>query len=204
MPTVQGTDLFKPFTQAVPGTGPYAYVGGGPFVVTNNPLHEGDPATVSSGGHLGYEITGSPTLGWRGFFWYIKSTAEPGGNSIFGQMWSAGFVSAAKLYWIPASNRVEHTVNDFGFSGVASTMDAWHWVEQIFDVGGTTHSIYTRLDGVDFTPESQSGLSATVMQYSEIGQSSEPHYAHAMWGTAASVTDWLGQPNTASVAWMGV
>lgn len=200
MPTVQGTDLFSHNDFTVPGGGPYSIVTGTP-VADASILRPGDPASllIENVGSEWVEWTLNPTpdLGWCGFGFRQNTGDEPAGNTIIVQFWTNGYGQATKLYWIPGSNDLSLTVGDVSFQTKPCSLDAWHWIEVIYQANSTTHGAYARLDGSDFTPDSLGGQSSTQVQYLEIGSFFTTHkvrYSHVMWGSAASVSDWLGEP----------
>lgn len=197
MPTVIGSDDFNHGDFTVPGGGPYNYVSGTPTKDTTI-VRPGDPASllINAGtDHLGYQYASPPALAWRGYAFRVNTGEEDTGNMLLTQMWIPGFAEAAKLYWNISSNFVQHTIADITFqSSVTLALDDWHWFEHIFDVGTTTHAIYTRVNGVDMTAVTRGGQSVTTVEYVEFGRSLTYRFSHHLWGTAASITDWLGEP----------
>lgn len=211
MPVVQGTDNFAHGNFTVPGGGPYMDVLGG--VATDySIIRPGDPASLlltTGDARVGSPYTAPPTRAWRGFAWRLNAADEPGSNILMSTMWTAGFGSAAKLYWVVGTNELAHTIDDATFANFAAPLSAFNWIEQIFDVSTTTSAIYTRVNGFDLTPVTKAGSISTV-NYTYLGQGAgTPHrFSHHMWGIASSITDWLGEttagyPNTSPIPMHG-
>jgi hypothetical protein len=201
MPTVQGTDLFYHNDFTVPGGGPYSAISGTPARDTTV-LRPGDPAsllieTTAATERVQYTLSPTPNLGWCAFGFRQNTGEEPSGNTTLLQFWTNGFGVPTKLYWVPGSNDFSLTVNDNNYQTKTVSLDAWHWMEIIYEANSTTHTAYARLDGVDFTPATLAGQSSTQVQYLELGSfanTNKVRYSHVMWGSAASTTDWLGEP----------
>ncbi len=200
MPTIQGTDLFSHNNFTVPGGGPYVEVDDTPVRDSTYPYTDpysvlfSDPVTGSA---LGSQMTAPPALGWHGFFWRLNTADKPVADKLIAQMFTSGFAQAAKIYFTIFANELSVTVGDVNFINVVAALDRWNWIEQIYDVSGATHTLYTRMNSVDFTPVSDSGGGAgTTAQYTYIGASAAitHRFQHHLWGSAASVTDWLGIP----------
>lgn len=195
MPDVLGYDDFSHGDFTVPGGGPYDYTGGTPTKGTTN-LRTGDPASMdlASGSDFVAHKGSLTALAWRAFAWRLDAADEPGSNQLIAQFWATGFASAAKLYWVVGADELSHSVDDAGFSNIATPLDEWNWIEQIFDVSTSTFTIHTRVNGTDMTNQTNTGV-ATTVQYDELGRAGMTHrFSHSMWGTAASTDDWMGEP----------
>lgn len=212
MPTITGTDTFAHNDFTVPGGGPYSYVTGTPAQGTANP-QELDAqyllcSDVSVAEYVEYQNLTPPSLGWSAFYFRVNTGEEPADNTIVSQIWTVGFAQAVKLYYIPAANELSITVADVDYSNASITLDAWHWVEMIFDPRAATHSVYWQVDEVDQTSQSDSGGGAAdTVQFIDIGAwrpGWTARFSHFLCGVASSTSDWLGDPGgvTASSARM--
>lgn len=200
MPTVSGTDLFSHGDFTVPGGGPYHGMVGSLPTDDHSQVPYGEIAVAkwTLTGYLRYAHGSPPSRGWAGFFFRMNTGEEPAGNQTILQYWTLGFGQASKIYWIPATNEFAFTVGDITYNNVAIALDTYHWIELIFDASGTTHTLYYRIDGGTAASVSDSGGGAgTTVQYLELGSlfaDFTSRFGHVMWGSAASTSDWLGQP----------
>lgn len=202
MPTIQGTDNFYHNNFTVPGGGPYQAVEGSP-VRDTTVVHQPEGASLlieatAALENVQYAISGSPTFGWHGF-WFRQNAAEEIGNVLIAKMFPAAG-GAAELGYLSATNELYHHITGSGtFPDITITLDAWVWVEQIFDVSGATRSLRTRVGGVDLAAE-DFAVAASTVSHTGIGNmaadSTLCRFSNAHWGTAASLTDWLGEPVT--------
>lgn len=201
MPTVQGTDNFNHGNFAVPGGGPYRGVEGAP-VKDTGVVHSPEVASLlieatTTFENVQYQITGLPTLGWLGF-WFRQNTADEIGNFILGKFFpTAG--GAGEIAYLASSNQIyQHIAGSSTFPGLTISLDTWVWIESIFDVSGATRRMRTRVGGVDLTAE-DFAIAASTVSHLGIGNmsadSAKCRFSNAKWGTAASLTDWLGEPS---------
>lgn len=203
MPSVADNDYYEHNDFGVPGGGPYNNVVGTPTQGTANPQSLDAQYLLCNNAaadeYVEYAMSPTVSRGWNAYYFRVNTGEEPAGNATIQQIWTTGYGQAAKVYYLPGSNELSITVADVGFSNLAITLDAWHWCEFIFDVSGTTHSIYGRVDGVDFTPQSDGGGgSAAAVQFIELGARfsnwTAARFSHYLRGTASSTSDWLGDP----------
>lgn len=210
MPTIIGTDLFNHNNFTVPGGGPYSEVNGSPATDLTI-VRPGDPASlllanaVNTAESLGYTNFAPAARAWNGVFCRLNSAdATASSFWFFVQMYcSPEAGAAAKWGYSTFANQLYTDVNGVN-NFAAFSLDTWHWVETIFDVSGTTHTMYVRIDGVDMTPTSESGSSASHVNSLYLGAFQLValpgiRLSHHMWGTAASTSDWLGAPASGQV-----
>jgi len=196
MPTVHGTDLFHHNDFTVPGGGPYIEVGGTPERDLTV-LRPGDPASllISTGAtveQLGSQLkTPLPVRGWHGFAWRLNSA--PAADVVLARFWTAGFGTSAGLEYFVAGQELQHFLGA-NTARIAVSLNTWYWVEQIFDVSGTTYALYTQVNGVDLTSVTTTGTASTVEYTYLQGYNITHRFSRHMWGAAASVTDWHGDP----------
>ncbi len=199
MPTVHGTDLFYHNDFTVPGGGPYVEVGGTPERDLTV-LRAGDPASllISTGAtveQLGSQLTTPlPVRGWHGFAWRLNSADVPASQQVVARLWTAGFGTSAGLNYLVATQELEHFLGA-NTARIAVSLNVWNWVEQIFDVSGTTYTSYTQVNGVDLTSVTTTSTASTVEYTYLQGYSTTWRFSRHMWGAAASTTDWHGDPN---------
>ena len=195
MPTVQGTDDFNHAIDA----GFYTDGFFGTPVAVGTPLYASQPATLeieTPGGAEGvrHDLSGSPTRGWAAFPFQTPALASgsfsvanfstPGGSS--GQM----LLGSTGLFIANSTNNGAET---------PITPDTWYWVEMIFDVSANPHQVYGRVNGVDMgAPPTGHAVAADAIEFHQLvnfGDTGETAlYGWWQWGTAASISDWLGEP----------
>lgn len=199
MPTVQGTDDFN---HAI-NSGAYDAFFGAPVQVLT-PIYQSQPATLkipSAGTNVGVRknITGSPTKGWMG--WALRfETIPTGAGVVCGELRDAG--GTVTRFVVESSGELHCYVS----GGVVRSYgviaaDTWYWVEAIFDVNDGTgiKKCYWRVNGVDQTTASDT-VAASTLSWSQLlsldGNGTADWYVGLWkWGSAASVTDWLGEPS---------
>lgn len=214
MPTITGTDDFDHGNFAVPGGGSYIEVNGTPTKDTTI-VKPGtlcslllNPAGTTE--NLGKNIPSPGNMGWMGIWWRQNTGEEPGtANQDMIKLWTSGFAGAGALKYNAADDTLKWLVTGGAQTNafVGVTLDAWHWIEIIFDVSTTTYGIYGQIDGVDMTPGAGTAAATTVVpHYLGTGGSVTwtQRFADWMYGKATSVTDWLGAPSyeyPVPVAW---
>lgn len=210
MPTVTGTDNFSHGNFAVPGGGSYIEVVGTPtFVGTDK--KEGTPGSLlldptAAAEYLGKNTPSAGARGWQGIFWRL--TTEPGSTADVVYFWTSGFAGAAGLRYNTTGDSLYLFMSGSTDLQVVTGIVAnqWYWIEMIWDVSTTSYVLYARLNGVDLASLAGTGAATTVVPiYLGTGGAvtTQQRFADWRYGTAASGTDWLGQPNTGDVAWMG-
>lgn len=205
MPTVVIYDNFAHGNFAVPGGGPYSAVSGAAPTADATVVPSGEPASAkwTAAGNLEYQLGSPPSRGWVGFYFRINTGEEPAADALMFQLWTNGFGQALKAYWNIAANYLQFTVADVTYQATPALIDGWHWLECIYDVSGATHTGYVRVDGSDITSFSDAGGgSGTTVQYAQIGPffaNCTVRIAHMLVGSAASTSDWLGQPASGQV-----
>lgn len=214
MPTVYGIDNFNHGDFTVPGGADYVEVQGTPVLETTI-VPPGWPASVkmeSFGSNTEYlgrqDWSGSqPGLGWHGFYHRMSSAYAPA-NMIVSQFWSSGYVDAAKLLWAwdGASGMTYHVVTSDQGEQLASpgmAPDIWRWIEIIFKCDDTSHTCAWAVDGDIQTSSVKTGLSVSTAGYPQVGFAGAgdaiQYFAHWMWGSASSLTDFLGEPVSGQV-----
>lgn len=199
MPTIQAIDTFDHTIDA----GYYSDGFFGTPTGVSSPLYQTRQRTLqidSAGANEGvrYNFTGSPTRGWVGVPLQVPGSPT-GGGLLFFEIHTAGG-ERAQIRFSGAGNIYAHLGADDSTS-VALTAGSFHWVELIFDVSGTTHTAYWRLDGSDQDTVASNPGSASTCDYvqllSETTDGTLTWYAGGYWvyGSASSITDWLGEPS---------
>lgn len=206
MPSVQGTDTFAVGDFTVPGSGPYRAVEGTP-VKDTTVVRPGDPASMlieatTSIENVQYDFSGSPTLAWHGFY-FRQDAADEVGNFLVSKFFPAAG-GEGELGYLSATNELyQHIGGSATFPVITITLDAWVWVEQIFDVSEATRRLRTRVGGVDLAAEDHAVAASTVSHHGIGNMSADSvkcRFSRSMWGTATSLTDWLGEPVLSSAA----
>lgn len=85
----------------------------------------------------------------------------------------------------------------------AFSLNTWHWVETILDASSGTRAMYIRIDGVDITPTTnvEAGSTGNSFFLGATFGTFRARFSRAMRGSAASITDWLGQPGGESLTY---
>lgn len=209
MPTVQGTDTFAGGDFTVPGSGPYSAIFGTPTKDTTI-LQPGTPAsllidTSATPEAVEHAISGLPTMAWMGFWWRVEAGAEPAADTTLASFdVTAG--ARAKLTYQSSEDRFYHFWDGGSAQANASGTyepGEWVWIEIIADVSTSTRTMYSRYGGVDIaTPATVVTTSTTFTNQTNGPDEGTPtvvmRYSYAQWGTAASSTDWQGEPVTSS------
>lgn len=195
MPTVQGTDDFD---HAI-DTSFYDAVFGAPVAVAS-PLYQSQPRSlevVSAGSNIGVRknYSGSPARGWLAAPLRVAS-ALPADDVVVASFLS-GTGTVARL--VVATVGLYPFVSGQTQPEVAIDPDEFNWVEAIFDVSGTTHALHWALNGVTQTPATLTGQVASSVVYNQLVSLSGNaaltwHAGLWKWGSAASSSDWLGEP----------
>lgn len=198
MPTIQGIDQFFHNSFSVPGGGPYGTVTGTPVLDTSiKPPLESAAVLLDNPGTgdvLGYTVSGTPARAWCGFYFRMATGSA---TSLLIQFATVGG-NVARLYYDSGAAFLA-TIDEINYEYYAITLDEYQWVEMIYDASGTTHNLYTRIAGVDGTSVPRAGTSAsTISNFTLTGPAfgNQHRFAHVMWGSAASTSDWLGEPTT--------
>lgn len=206
MPTIQREDTFSHADFTVPGGGFYGYVEGTPTYSTSNPPpHDAGEMVCAAAGaavRVASLYSSDPQRAWRGFWLRINTATEPNLTTTIGTLWDASFAVNAKLFWDPTANGLIHAVEAGAGQTIAVSLDAWHWVEQIFDATTTTGTSLLRVDGVQATNATDPIAAATAMHFDELGPAGNTgtvQIGHHYWGSAANNNDWLGV--IAPIAW---
>lgn len=201
MPTVQGTDAFDHGFD-VPAD--YDTVFGTPTAVTS-PLYQGrlNSCEIDSPGNEGVRknITDSPSRGWMGFPFRIPSNP------------SGGALTLCAMHSVTSNIQCRITVNTSGqmrafigagtdVGGPTLTPEVFYWVELIYNVVDTTHTLLWRVNGGDQPTPTVSATGSDSIDYGQLvslsGGGTVTWHAggYWSWGSAASDTDWLGEPPT--------
>ena len=199
MPTIQGTD---DFSNVVAGSYDafFNVDGVDPSGVTS-PAYLNQPNSLRispTGSNEGVRknITGSPTRGWTAFPFQI-STAPSSGQGILRLHSNTTNINAS----ISITSGL--VINAFiGAGGAANgptlAVNTWYWIEAIYNVITTTHTLLWRVNGVDQTSATVAGTALDSVTYSQLFSTSgdAPWYTGGYWGwgTAASDSDWQGEP----------
>lgn len=210
MPTVQGTDNFNHGDFTVPGGGPYSAINGSPAKDTSI-VHSPEPAslliaTTAAEENVQSAISGSPRYGWHGFWFRLESADEPGANT------KLAFINAAdgfhgNLEFQPSANNFFHYINtgtNFP-QGATYTFGTWVWIEMILDTDGAgTRTQYVRIGGVDLTASTLAKAASSASSAglgSNVATPTIPAYRYSnhYWGSAASISDWMGEPVTGGI-----
>ena len=198
MPTVQGTDSFDHGFD-VPAD--YDSVFGTPTAVTT-PLYQDrlNSLEINSPGNEGVRknITGSPVRGWSAFPLRVPS-ALPSGDVVTLGLQDAASVPARIIV---TSSGIYASLGASFVTATSFSVDTWHWVEMIYDVNDGTgiKKLYWRMDGTDKETVTLSSAASTV-SFAQIvslsGNASLTWYTggYWVWGSAASSSDWLGEPS---------
>jgi hypothetical protein len=195
MPTLLGEDLFEHGYFAVPGGGGYDEVDLKPLI--SGVRHAQDPCSMLCTTGVGVDWPFSGTaIGWAAIR-FRMNTADESDHTLFGVYdtgWS--FPNNAWVDYAISSHTLGLSIGGGTRQSTAMTLDAWHWIELIFDVSGTTWTCYWQVDGVDKTPATQGSHSASTVAhvFAQANGSGAMRFARAMRGSAASSTDWFGIP----------
>lgn len=204
MPTVQGTDDFNHAINA----GFYTDGFFGTPTAVGTPLYASQPATLSivtDGGNVGarHNITGTPTFGWAAFPFRVPATSA--GNTF---VHSFGVTGGATVGAIAlGTTGLFTTVGGDTGTEFPIFQDIWYWVETIMDVSSGTHSVYMRVNGADADPASVASGATTITWSQLISFAGDPageesFYGWWQWGSATSITDWLGEPGAAAASFL--
>lgn len=202
MPTVQGIDSFDHGFDVPDDYDAFFNVDGVDPSAVTDPLYQGrlNSLRISpTGSNEGVRknLTGSPSRGWTGFPYRIASSPS-------------GPQGISRLHSLTSNNNaaiaVTSTREIFAFfttpgtveSGPVLDVDTWYWIEQIFNVIGDTHTLFWRVNGVDQVPVTVAGTAGDSVQYAQLFSTSGEATWYAggywAWGSAASDSDWLGEP----------
>lgn len=203
MPTVQGTDAFDHGFD-VPAD--YDAKFGTPTAVTT-PLYQSKLNTleINSPGNEGVRknITGSPSRGWMGF--PIRIPASPTTTSVvLAAMHSVTSNIQAKVQVNTSRVMGAYIGGGSVATGPTLAVDTWYWVELIYDASAATHALYWRVNGVDQSLATVAATGSDTVNYGQIlsgsGDGTLTWYCGGKWswGSAASSTDWLGEPSAPS------
>jgi hypothetical protein len=205
MPTVQGTDDFNHAIDAGYYTDAFFSPGAGNPEAVNSPLYRSQPKSLhitTAAGNSGvrHNITGAPTRGWAAFPLQVSALATAGDVMV------AGFQSAATdVGRLHLGSSGLFLVNSTGTTGAefAITPNTWYWVEMIFDVSGANHNVYGRVAGSDMTsPAAFSAGAGSSLDFHQLislagdTPALSEYFGMWEWGSAASNSDWLGEPST--------
>lgn len=202
MPSVQGTDAFDHGFD-VPAD--YDALFGTPTAVTT-PLYQSrlNSLSIDSPGNEGVRknITGSPSRGWQAF--PVRIPGNP----------TTTAVTFCAIHSVTSNIQARISVNTSGvihaFIGAGSqqngptlTADTWYWVEMIYNVSAATHSLLWRVNGTDQTTATVAATGSDSCDYAQLvslsgnGTLTWHVGGYWNWGSAASDSDWLGEPSEA-------
>lgn len=201
MPTVQGTDDFNHVIDA----GYYTDGFFGTPTQVSTPTYQANPKTLSivtTGGNVGarHNISGSPTRGWKGVALRLPALPTVGQDISV-----CGFQSTAVTVGRLHCGSVGLYLSNSSFNGTefAISIDTWYWVEMIFDVSGNDHNVYGRIGTSDMTsPAAHAAGASSALDFDQLislgGDTSgiTEFYSLWKWGSAASNSDWLGEPTS--------
>lgn len=196
MPTTQGTDDFNHAISAAF----YDSVFGVPAAVTS-PLYQVQPKTlqiVTTGGNIGVRknITGAPTRAWAAF--PFRTPALPTSTAVRLCNFSANGGATIGAIELGAGGMYATLGATIGASTVIS-IDTWYWIECILDVTTTAGTMNWRMAGTTRGQAAATITAGTVDFHQLLSLAADPsgftlNYGMWKWGTATSITDWLGEP----------
>lgn len=199
MPTVQGTDLF---TNVVAGSYDafFNVDGVDPSGVTS-PVYQDSTHSLKitpTGSNEGIRknLTGSPSRGWTGFAYQVD--AAPSGGQGISRIHSNISNLNATLSISTGMVLFVFITGGSSFNGPTISADTWYWIEQIYNVTGTTHTLLWRVNGVDQTSATATGTASDSVTYAQPFSTSGGATWYAgkwSWGSAANDADWLGEPS---------
>lgn len=201
MPTVQATDDFNHAIDA----GYYTDGFFGTPTAVSSPLYQSQPKSleiITGAGATGVRenLTGTPTHGWMAFPFRTSAVADVIQVANF---WAAGFSEAGTLNMTSTGLYVTLATDS---TAIAISANTWYWVEMIYDVSANPHELFLKVGGT--TVSTTSAVAATTVESAQLlGQftpSKTFHYGLWKYGSAASDSDWLGEPTEgAAIAWIG-
>ena len=192
MPTVQATDDFN---HAI-DSGYYTDGFFGAPTAVSSPLYQAQPksleiVTTADPTGVRENLSGTPTRGWTGFPFRTSTLT----NAKVGNFWTASFGEAGE-FWL-GSTGLYAVIGGNQTTEIAIATGAWYWVECIYDVSSGTHRMIIKVG--ESTQEATSTAAATTVESCQLlGQFSPGatfHYGLWKYGSAASNTDWLGEPS---------
>lgn len=202
MPTIQGGP--DAFDHGFDVPVDYDNVFGTPTAVTD-PLYQGrlNSLEINAPGNEGVRknYSGGTTRAWVGF--PIRFASFPTGGDTRVLTISAASDLAECFLYVNGSGQMYMNVGpNFSTSSSALSLDTFYWIEAIFDVSTTTYSGTWRISGSD-QDDVDSGVlaSASTCDYNQLlsfsGEGTMTWYAggYWVWGSAASASDWLGEPS---------
>jgi hypothetical protein len=201
VPTIEA---LEDFTNGMSGGGaPFNSVGGTP-VADTSVRHAFDPASLlieaTSASEYVEHLVSAPTRGWNGF-WFRMDAADEPSVDVTVCVFNPAAGNQGYLAYTPGSNSLYWYTPGSGTPSAVISLDAWHWVEMIFDVSGTTRTVDVRIDGVTGTQASVGGASASTVTSISLGDTgaTTKKYRCSYWnrGSASSTSDWSGELSAA-------
>ncbi len=203
MPTVQGTDDFNHAIDAGYYTDGFFTPGAGNPEAVAAPLYRSQQKSlhiITGAGNSGarHNLTGTPTRGWAAFPWQTPDTLADcticGFQSLGTDVGRLAMgTTGLYLYTSTAPPAASFAVDT----------NTWYWIEMIFDVSTGTHQVYGRIAGEDMpAPTGHVAAASTVDFHQLIGLAGDTatidnYYGYWEWGSAASNSDWAGEPGAA-------
>lgn len=203
MPRITREDTYAHNDFTIPGGGFYTYSDGTPTIDTSD-VYPGDPARLVINPGTEVESIGSgyspePVIGFRAVRFRIDSLPTVS-LIVMAQMWTPGFANAGKIFLQTdgALLCMVNTGTGGSFTTPVLSTGRWYLLQTTFDVSTTTNSFRIRLDGTDYGPATQTGLTASTVAHADVGSRGSSavglSFSRHMWGTAGSPTDWYKEP----------
>lgn len=206
MPTITHIDSFGHQTISTAGSGLYTATAGTPAIVTT-PVHDSDPAsleidTVLANEYVRYDVSGSPTIAWMGF--WVRFPSVPSGGTAFATIRIPTAANHARIYFNNPSGSIVHVFCSLPFGGVSSaesgdlSLNTWYWVECTVSVGSSTWVQTVKINGETLT-STQTGQLSTTLNGSiyQLGNADsatmQANYSCFVAGSASSTVDWSGE-----------
>lgn len=178
----------------------------GTFDALTSPLYQNRLNTLhalTNGTNQGVRknISGSPQRAWAAF--PFRYTPQPSGSTV--QVFNFG-TNSGVTGGLGVGSTGFFTFTSAGGVGApefAASANTWYWIELIYSVSGTAHTTHARINGSD-GPTANGTSTDTFVTFNQVlSTAGNPTGfdlywgGYWVWGTAASTTDWLGEPSAA-------